>query len=104
MSVYTPAKLAERWECSERHIRNMLLSGELPYFRLGDKLLRIRSEDVEAFECRNGDSQGYEGDTMSLGTTTESADVISLEQTIPKRRVASPRLDLPHLLGRGAQR
>lgn len=104
MSVFTPAKLAERWECSERHIRNMLLSGELPYFRLGDKLLRIRSEDVEAFECRNGDLPGSGVDTTSHGTTMESGDVISLEQTTPKRRPASPRLDLPHLHGRAAQR
>jgi excisionase family DNA binding protein len=50
--AYTPKTLAARWLCSERHIRNMIDRGELPAFRLGGKLLRIRREDVEAFEAR----------------------------------------------------
>lgn len=51
--VLTPAKLADRWQCSERHVRNMIKSGELPAFKLGDKLIRIKISDVEEFE-RNG--------------------------------------------------
>ncbi|WP_338531621.1 helix-turn-helix domain-containing protein [Nitratireductor thuwali] len=47
--VFTPRTLAERWQCSERHVRNMIDRGELSAFRLG-KLLRIRGETVEAFE------------------------------------------------------
>lgn len=46
----TPAQVAEMWQCSERHVRNMISRGELPAFRLAGKLLRIRKEDVEAFE------------------------------------------------------
>ena len=55
--VFTPATLALRWHCSERHVRNMIDRGELPAFRLGGKLLRIRTADVIAFEA--GD-QGQE--------------------------------------------
>lgn len=81
--VYTPSTLAERWSCSERHVRNMIDNGELPAFRLGEKLLRIRAADVEAFELRS--------DT--------SSDPVAIEQSkIPlsepkKRRTPVPRLD-----------
>lgn len=48
--AFTPRTLAERWHCSERHVRNMIDRGEIPSFRLGGKLLRIRREDVEQYE------------------------------------------------------
>jgi excisionase family DNA binding protein len=93
-TVYTPAQIAERWQCSERHVRNMIASDELPSFRLGGKLLRIRAEDVEAFECQNGGSQDCGANSASHGTKqAASGDVIDLEHQIQKRRPASPRLD-----------
>lgn len=49
-TVYTPKTLAQRWQCSERHVRTMIATGELPSFRLGDKLVRIRGEDVRNME------------------------------------------------------
>lgn len=104
-AVLTPAMLAERWDCSERHVRNMITSGELPAFRLGGKLLRIRREDVEAFECQTGGSQGCGGSSASHGTNLEeSGDVIDLEHQIQKRRPASPRLDSPNSRAREARR
>ncbi|MGR9130822.1 helix-turn-helix domain-containing protein [Rhizobium leguminosarum] len=94
MTTFTPAKLAQRWECSERHIRNLISRGELPYFRVGGKLLRIRQEDVEKFECQSGDSPASEANTASHGMTRmESAGAIDLAQQMRKRRPASPRLD-----------
>lgn len=90
----TPAQVAEMWQCSESHIRKMIARGELPAFRLAGKLLRIRLDDVEAFECQNGGSPDSEANTASPGMTMPaSADVIALEQQIRKRRVAAPRLD-----------
>jgi excisionase family DNA binding protein len=53
LRVYTPALLAERWQCSKRHIRNLIARGELEAFRIGEKLLRIRVEAVEEYERRN---------------------------------------------------
>lgn len=96
-SAYTPAQVADRWQCSERHIRNMIASGELPAFRLGGKLLRIRAEDVETFECQNGGSPDCGASSASHGMSQEaSADVIDLEHQIQKRRPAAPRLDTPN--------
>jgi excisionase family DNA binding protein len=103
-TVYTPASLAERWECSQRHVRNMIASGSLPAFRLGGVLLRIRAEDVERFEqCQNGGSQDS-GESSALPGMTESADVIDLEHQMRKRRPASPRLDTQNLRGPAGQR
>jgi excisionase family DNA binding protein len=51
-TVYSPATLAKRWECSENTIRNLIRRGELPHFRLGGKLFRIRVKDVEDYEAR----------------------------------------------------
>lgn len=48
--VFTPKTLAERWECSDKHVRNLIRSGQLPAFRLGEKLVRILKADVEQFE------------------------------------------------------
>lgn len=102
-TVYTPATLATRWECSERHIRNLIESGALPAFRLGGKLLRIRREDVEAFEC--GGSLDCAENGVSHGQMqTESADVIALGQMTGKRRSAAPRLDLRSSRAREGQR
>ena len=63
MTVYTPAMLAERWMCSERHIRNLINAGRLRCFRLGGKLLRIPVEAIEEFEaCPSGPSAGTGAD------------------------------------------
>lgn len=48
----TPAKLAARWEVSTTMVYDLLNSGELPGFRLGGKLWRIKLEDVAAYEAR----------------------------------------------------
>lgn len=104
LTIFTPATLAQRWQCSEQHIRNMIEKGKLPYFKIGDKLLRIRREHVEALECQNGDLQSSEENSVSLGTTSEeSADVIDLEHRTQKRRPAAPRLDTRNSRARPAR-
>ena len=50
--VYTPATLARRWQCSERHVRNLIRDGKLAAFRVGGKLLRVSAAVVEEFERR----------------------------------------------------
>lgn len=42
--------VAERWSCSARTVQKKIATGELPAVHLGPKLVRIRPEDVEAFE------------------------------------------------------
>ena len=92
-NVFTPATLAERWECSEGHVRNMIADGTLPAFRLGGKLLRIKASDVERFECQTGGSPDSTENTASHGAREISADVIDLGQMTRRRRPAAPRLD-----------
>jgi excisionase family DNA binding protein len=47
---YTPETLAKRWGCSGKHVRNLLERGELRFFRLGSKLIRIPADAVREFE------------------------------------------------------
>ena len=46
---YTVATLAERWQCSDQHIRDLIHKGELSCFRAG-RLIRIPASEVERFE------------------------------------------------------
>ena len=55
--AFTPGDLAERWGCTERHVRNLISRGELQFFRLGGtrrgltlprtRLLTTRSADTK---------------------------------------------------------
>lgn len=48
-----PAQVAERWGCSEKHVRNLIRGGKLGHFRLGGKLLRIPAAAVAEYERCN---------------------------------------------------
>jgi len=49
---YTTKSLAEHWECSDRHVRNMIQRGELHCFKLGH-LVRIEQEEARRVERLN---------------------------------------------------
>lgn len=51
---FTPKSLSERWHCSERHVRNLINRGDLPHFKLGAKLIRIKRTDIEEYERKGG--------------------------------------------------
>jgi hypothetical protein len=51
MTVLRPIDVAERWQCSEAHVRNLYRRCQLTGFKAGGKLLRFRLSDVEAYEC-----------------------------------------------------
>ncbi|WP_082583460.1 helix-turn-helix domain-containing protein [Mesorhizobium sp. Root695] len=72
----TPKMVADLWLCSERHVRNLIAAGDLPSFKLGGKLLRIRGEDVEAYECRTGASHGLGVVSPLPSTGTENVTAI----------------------------
>lgn len=96
--AYTPETLAERWDCSPSVIRKLCRKGDLPSFRLGGKLLRIRADDVEEYECQSGASPDSEDNLpshgMSEATTDEKSGVVTLSKHRTKpRRIAAPRLD-----------
>ena len=91
ITAYTPAMLAERWACSERHVRNMIDRGDIPSFRLGGKLLRILVKDIEEYECRNGASHGFEESSPSP-STERAADIDTHLQPMTRAKLSALRL------------
>ncbi len=76
---FTPETLAERWQCSPRHIRNMIRNGRLRGFRLGGKLLRIRARVVEEFEtCQNTDLDDTEDSGQQSAEPDPAESVVRL--------------------------
>ena len=68
---YTPITLAERWDCSSQHIRDLIDEGAIPCFRLG-KLIRIPAAWVDQYEQAAGWNLNSTGaSTASFGTQTE---------------------------------
>lgn len=49
--VFKISDIAERWECSEHHVRKVIESGELRAFRIG-KLWRVRLDAIDEYEAR----------------------------------------------------
>jgi len=93
MSVYTPAALAREWECSERHIRNLVAAGQLRAFRLGGKLLRITAEAAEDFQCRQTtasdgsmDASASPGGKMADDTVTRLGPMTRARLSALRRR------------------
>src|SRR5262245_65548619 len=76
---HTPETLATKWRCSARHVRNLIHRGELECFRIG-KLMRIRVEAVEEYECRKSTPSDTiaESSLSSTSTPTESATATRL--------------------------
>ncbi|WP_410010542.1 excisionase family DNA-binding protein [Phyllobacterium zundukense] len=81
-TVFTPRTLAQRWQCSERHVRTMIATGELPSFRLGGKLLRIRAEEVDLIEQKQ----------ISAPASAESPPQVE-SPVIPTKRPRAARID-----------
>ncbi|ROR53274.1 excisionase family DNA binding protein [Luteococcus japonicus] len=48
----TIAELAEQWGCSDKTVRRLISSGQLPAYRVGKRLIRILQEDADSFARR----------------------------------------------------
>lgn len=48
--AYSVAMLAERWGTSNTFVYDQIKGGKLRAFKLGNKLIRVRPEDVQAYE------------------------------------------------------
>lgn len=62
MRPFSVNSLAERWGCRPDTVYRMIRDGQLQAFRLGGKLIRIRWEEVERFECQSTALSGTGGD------------------------------------------
>lgn len=73
MNPFSVKTLAERWNCSQGHVRGLVKSGKLRSFSLGGKLVRISAEEVEKWENQ---STGLpeSTDAISSSGTKEAAD------------------------------
>jgi excisionase family DNA binding protein len=82
--VYSVASLAEHWACGSDTVYSLIRSGELQAFKLGGKLLRIRSAEVERFECRNTACNDTGESSPLCGTKPDDATDIRLERLIER--------------------
>ncbi|WP_420793509.1 helix-turn-helix domain-containing protein [Roseinatronobacter alkalisoli] len=83
----TPEHVAERWECSAETVRQMCRRGELPHFRVG-RMIRLRPEHIEEYECRTTGSENSTDDLSSHGTRagTAAASGLTPQQRARLRR------------------
>ncbi len=76
---FTPATLAERWECSQEHIMAMCRKGILRAFRIGPKLWRIPANEVarwetgEAIQSRSADTEGSSAPSSAAGADVSAS-------------------------------
>jgi hypothetical protein len=81
--AFNPYQLAERWECSPAHVRNLCRRGDLRHFRIG-KEYRIPVEIVEGIEACEEKTSGSSS-TEEAGTQSgETADRPSGARFVPK--------------------
>ncbi len=87
---YTPETLADRWQCSPRHIRNMIRDGRLRGFRVGGKLIRIRARVVEEFEqCQDTDLDDTEDNGQQSPEQEQAESVVRLARIERRQREPS---------------
>lgn len=84
-AVFSVATLADHWGCGTDTVYSLIRSGDLRAFKLGGKLLRIRQDEVERFECRTITASNDTGEpSPSSGTRAEDATDIRLERLIER--------------------
>jgi excisionase family DNA binding protein len=64
--VYTPAEISAFAKCSQGFVRKEIRNGNLPAFRLGGKLLRIKGEDAWHWLARKSENTGSGGSQENL--------------------------------------
>lgn len=83
--VYSVASLAEHWGCGTDTVYALIRSGDLPAFKVGGKLLRVRGAEVERYECRtNIPSNDTAESSRSSGMSRDAATDIRLERLIER--------------------
>lgn len=82
--VYSVATLAEHWGCGTDTVYSLIRGGDLPAFKLGGKLLRIRSDEVERYECQTTPCSDIATNSPLSGTKADDATDIRLERLIAR--------------------
>jgi excisionase family DNA binding protein len=85
--VHTVASLASEWGVSDTFVYNEIAAGRLRAFRLGGRLLRIRREAVEEYECRG--IAGGSGSSPDAETTARPTGLGASSGPTPEERTDS---------------
>ncbi len=91
---YSPDDLAERWNVTGKHIRDLCHKGTLSFFKVG-KLYRIPASVVEAYE-QGGEwttgSKSTQDIGQSSGTTGRKPDADALQGSTKMQPSAPSRI------------
>ncbi|MCH7936637.1 MAG: helix-turn-helix domain-containing protein [Proteobacteria bacterium] len=80
MVPYTVQTLADHWQCSGQHIRDLINSGTLKAFRVG-RLIRIPQQNVREFEqCESSNIEESGPCRSEQETTGEDSQPDSMPQ------------------------
>lgn len=93
----TVAMVASRWGTSDTFVYDQIKCGQLRAFKLGNKLLRIKLEAVEEYECRavlgalDGSSENDQTDQLTghgalFGTRVPVPDAASRSARLIRRQ------------------
>lgn len=96
---FSTRKLAERWDCNAQTIRNLVEAGDLEYFKIGQKLIRIPAAAVERFECQNLQQAHTEnlGPSKSIAENMSSSGKDQIESPQHESRLVRMTEGLPKL-------
>ena len=84
---YSPKTLAERWGCSKDVVYDLINRKELPYFRVGKKLIRITAEEVMRWEeARSTGSANLTTDSSSHGQMRERVGDAAIDSARASRQ------------------
>ena len=93
--TYSPAQIAERWDCSVEVVRYLIHSGELDGFRAGRRLIRVRADKLAEYEISRGSARGVLGPRVPQEGTAVRAqqlrDLRSALRTAWRRREGRER-------------
>ena len=85
----TVAEVADRWQCCERTVYQQIETGALRSFGVG-RLIRIRPEWIEAFEC--GEEADEAGEDPALRLIRQRRQALEKRSATSRRtRTAQPR-------------
>ena len=81
-TAFSVAQVAIRWGVSSRHVYDLCARGELGHLRIGG-LIRVRLEDLQAYEARRWHAPSSNGQT----TASSSAGLELLRPLVGRRRM-----------------
>lgn len=68
--AYSVKRLSQLWDCSPKHIYNLIDEGKLRAFSIGRRGLRVSVDEVERWERENGLSRTETAITSSADEAT----------------------------------